>query len=144
MITLILKNIMEKEVVFANVVAGVVIKQDGKYLLVQEKQPKAYGLWNLPAGRVDVGDTIEYTAIKEAKEESGFDVELIRKLDIFQNLATDPVKHAFEARIIGGEINFPDDEILDVQWFAFEEIINMADKLRDGWILEAIKMVEEK
>ncbi|KKR21500.1 MAG: MutT (Mutator protein) [Parcubacteria group bacterium GW2011_GWE2_39_37] len=135
---------MEKEVVFANVVAGVVIKQDGKYLLVQEKQPKAYGLWNLPAGRVDVGDTIEYTAIKEAKEESGFDVELIRKLDIFQNLATDPVKHAFEARIIGGEINFPDDEILDVQWFAFEEIINMADKLRDGWILEAIKMVEEK
>ncbi|KKQ60708.1 MAG: MutT (Mutator protein) [Parcubacteria group bacterium GW2011_GWE2_38_18] len=134
---------MENEVVFANVVAGVVIKQNNKYLLVQEKQPKAYGLWNLPAGRVDVGDTIEHTAIKEAKEESGFDVELIRKLDIFQNLATDPVMHAFEAKIIGGEINFPEDEILDVQWFAFEEIKSMADKLRASWILEAIKMLED-
>jgi ADP-ribose pyrophosphatase YjhB (NUDIX family) len=35
------------------VVAGVVVKQDGKYLLVQEKKPEAHGLWNLPAGRVE-------------------------------------------------------------------------------------------
>ena len=67
---------MEKPVVTAFVVAGAVLKKDGKYLLVQEAQSKAYGLWNLPAGRVDVGDTIEQTAVKEAKEESGFDVKL--------------------------------------------------------------------
>jgi ADP-ribose pyrophosphatase YjhB (NUDIX family) len=49
-------------------VAACLIKRDGKYLLVQEKQPKAYGLWNLPAGKVDEGYTIEETAIKEAKD----------------------------------------------------------------------------
>lgn len=135
---------MEKEVVKVNVVAGVVIKQDNKYLLVQEKQPKAYGLWNFPAGRVDVGDTIEQTAVKEAKEESGYDVELIRKLGIFQDNATDAVKHAFLSKIIGGELNFPKNEILDAKWFTFEEIKKMEDELRGKWVLKAIKMAEEE
>jgi 8-oxo-dGTP diphosphatase len=129
-------------VVLRPIVAGVVIKQDGKYLLVQEKQPKAYGLWNFPAGKVDLGDTIEQTAIKEAQEEVGLDVELIRKIDIFQDNADTPPKHAFEARVIGGELKFPKDEILDAQWFSFKEIKAMPDKLRDEWILGATSMLE--
>lgn len=125
------------------IVAGAVIKKDGKYLLVQEKQPKAYGLWNWPAGRVDAGDSIEKTAIKEAKEESGFDVELVRKLDIFQDSADTPPKHAFEAKIIGGELKYPEDEILDAKWFTADEIKSMKDKLRGEWILGAIAMLEK-
>ncbi|HCP08865.1 MAG TPA: hypothetical protein DIT25_03655 [Candidatus Moranbacteria bacterium] len=133
---------MKKEVVKTNVVAGVVIKQDGKYLLVQEKYEKIYGLWNFPAGRVDVGDTIEQTAVKEAKEESGYDVELIRKIDIFQDTAKEDAKHAFEAKIIGGELKFPEDEILDAKWFTYGEIVGMKDKLRGAWILKAIEILE--
>ena len=57
---------VEKPIAHTFVVAGVVLEHDGTYLLVQEKQPRAYGLWNLPAGRVDEGDTIEQTAVKEA------------------------------------------------------------------------------
>jgi len=135
---------MEKEIIKVAVVAGVVIKKDGKYLLVQEKQPKAYGLWNFPAGRVEVGDTIEQTAIKEAKEETGFDVELIRKIDIFQESADKEVRHAFTAKIIGGELKYSKDEIMDVQWFTFDEIQNMKDKLRSGWIIGAISILENK
>ena len=133
---------MEKEVVKVSVVAGVVIKKSNKYLLVQEKQERVYGLWNLPAGRVDVGDTTEETAVKEAKEEAGYDVELVRKLDIWQKTATEPPKHAFEAKIIGGELKYPEDEILDARWFTFEEIKDMKDKLRGEWILEAISILE--
>jgi len=126
------------------IVAGVVIKRDGKYLLVQEKQPKAYGLWNWPAGRVEIGDSIEETAIKEAKEETGFDVELIRKLSIFQNDINTPPKHSFEAKIIGGELKYPEDEILDAKWFTLDEIKNMQDKLRGDWIMGAIGVLEGK
>lgn len=133
---------MEKEVVKVAVVAGVVIKKDGKYLLVQEKQPKAFGLCNFPAGRVDVGDTIEQTAIKEAKEETGYDVELMKKLDIFQESADKEVRHAFTAKIIGGDLKYPEDEILDVRWFSFKEIQEMKDKLRSGWIIGAISVLE--
>lgn len=39
--------------VSVHVVAGCVIEKDGKFLLVQEKKPIAYGLWNLPAGRAN-------------------------------------------------------------------------------------------
>ena len=134
---------MEKETIKVDVVAGVVVNENGKYLLVQETKPNVYGLWNLPAGRVDIGDTIEQTAIKEAKEESGYDVELIKKIGIFQEKATDAAKHAFEAKIIGGKLNFPKDEILNAKWFNFEEIGNMRDKLRGNWVFQAIRMIKK-
>ena len=135
---------MEKEIVKVAVVACAVIKKGGKYLLVQEKQQIAYGLWGFPGGRVDVGDTIEQTAVKEAKEESGYDIELIRKIDIFQKLATEPPKHIFEARIVGGELQYPDDEILDAKWFIFDEIKEMKGKLRGDWVIAAITLLEDR
>lgn len=127
------------------IVAGVVIKQDGKYLLVRENRPgtKVHGLWNLPAGKVEEGSTIEETAVKEAKEESGYDVELIRKLDIFQESEKVPPRHAFEARIIGGELKWPEGEILEAKWFTFQEIQKMAEHLRGEWILGAITILEQ-
>lgn len=126
------------------VVACAVIKKDSRYLLVQEKQPIAYGLWGFPGGRVDIGDTIEQTAIKEAKEESGYDIELIRKIDILQELATEAPKHFFEARIVGGELQYPDDEILDAKWFTFDEIKQMKEKLRGNWVIDAITLLENR
>ena len=135
---------MQNESIKVDVVAGVVLKKDGKYLLIQEKQPKAYMLWNFPAGKVDAGESFEQAAVRETKEESGYEVELIKKIGIFQTLPTDAVKHAFEAKIIGGELHFPEDEIMDAKWLTFEEIKQMKDKLRDEWILEAINILESK
>lgn len=126
------------------IVAGVVVKQDGKYLLVQENAPgeKIHGLWNFPAGRVAQGDSIERTAVKEAQEESGYEVELIRKLGIWQDNTETPPKHAFEARIIGGELQWPADEILEAKWFTLSEIEAMKDVLRSEWIMGAINLLE--
>lgn len=126
------------------VVAGVVIQKDSKYLLVQEKQPKAYKLWNWPAGKVDDGYTLEQTAVKEAKEESGFAVKLVRLLDIWQRTAQESVQHAFEAVIVGGELAFPKDEILDAQWFSSQELQSMKDRVRGQWILEAVALIERQ
>ncbi len=134
----------QEETIKVEVVAGVVIKKDGKYLLLQEKQPRAYGLWNFPAGRVDVGESLEQAAIREAKEESGYDVEIGEEIKIFHTSATDVVKHAFIGKIIGGELNFPEDEILDAQWFTFLEVEQMKDKLRSEWVLSAISILENK
>src|SRR5258708_408411 len=127
---------MEK-LVTTYIVAGVVIKHNGKYLLVQENRPGSldiHGLWNFPAGRVDEGQTIEETAVREAKEESGYDVVLVRKLDIFQDNANTPPKHAFEATIIGGELRWSKDELLDAKWFSFQEIQVMKHQLRSEWV----------
>jgi 8-oxo-dGTP diphosphatase len=119
-----------------------VIYKEGRYLLVQEKKPEAYGLWNLPAGRVEEGYSIEETAIKEAKEETGMDVRLIRKIVIYQNTAQELVKHVFESEIIGGDILIPEDEILDVKWFTIDEIRLMGDAIRNPWVLDVIELSE--
>jgi ADP-ribose pyrophosphatase YjhB (NUDIX family) len=134
---------MEKETIKVPVVAGAILEKDYRYLLIQERQPAAYGLWNFPAGRVDVGETLEEAAEREAKEESGYTVKIIGKVGIFQNKAEDAVKHAYAVKITDGELKFPEDEIMDAKWFSFEEIESMRDKLRGSWILEALIKYEE-
>lgn len=130
---------MGKPLAMVFVVCGVLIEKDGKYLLVREKQPKVYGLWNLPGGRVDEGETLEEAAVREAKEECGLEVCLIEPLITINRSIELPVLHAYSAKIISGEINFPEDEILDVQWFSKDEILHMKDKLRNqDYILGAL------
>lgn len=131
----------EENFVYVCVVAGCLLEQEGKFLLVQEKKPKAYGLWNLPAGRVEKGFTISETAIKETKEESGYDVEITKKIGVFNNDGDGSVRHAFSAKIVGGQLEIPEDEILDAKWWSLEEIeeLSREGKIRSSFVLEAIK-----
>ena len=134
----------ENSVEWIGVVAGSVIKKDGKYLLVQEKQPKAYGLWNLPAGYVDKGEEVEAAAVREAKEESGYDVKLDGLIGLYHETTKEPVKHIFRAHIVGGELRAQEDEILDVKWLTYDEVktLNSEGKLRAAFIFEVISKVE--
>lgn len=130
--------------VYSVLVGAVIIKKDDKYLLVQEKQEIAYGLWNLPAGKVDEGFTVKETAAKEAQEETGYQVKLLRKIGVYQESEKNAVKHVFEAEIISGELNPPADEILAAEWFSYQEILAMKDKLRDSYIIAAVEEMEKK
>ncbi len=124
------------------VIAGVLLNQNGKVLLVQEKQTKAHGQWSFPAGHVDTGETIEEAAIREAKEESGYDVELDQALPVIHRSADSPVLHAFAARIVGGQLHLPPDEILDAKWFTPSEIRALGPDLRSPeYILGALDAV---
>lgn len=125
----------------APVVAACLIKQDNKYLLVQEGMPNIYGLWNLPAGHVDKGEQIETAAIREAKEETGFSVQLVKEIDLIHEGIGKSVKHIFSANIIGGEISADGNEIIDVKWLSFDEIKtkNRENKLRNTWVWDIIQ-----
>lgn len=123
------------------IVAGCVLEKDGKYLLVQERKEVAYGKWNLPAGRVDVGETIEQAAIREVREESGYEVELETELRVEHDAASYPVVlHSYKAKIIGGELEYRQDELLDARWYAIEEIeaLHREAKLRVDWVINSI------
>jgi ADP-ribose pyrophosphatase YjhB (NUDIX family) len=137
---------IDENLIFVYVVVGSVIEKDGKFLLVQEKKPEVRGLWNLPAGKAEKNLTLEESAIKEAKEETGFDVEIIKQIGIYHKKENKSIKHAYKAKIVGGELKIPKDEILDAKWFSFEEIknLNKQNKVRDDWIFEAIKSQVKK
>lgn len=130
-----------QSVEWAGIVAACLLEQDGRYLLVQEKQPKAYGLWNLPAGHVDKGETIPQAAVRETKEEAGFIVELDKEIGVFHESVGRPVVHVFRARIVDGELTIREDEILDAQWLPYEDISSLHDagKLRGEWIWQALQ-----
>ena len=134
----------EASVQWVGVVAGCVIEQNGMYLLVQEKQQKAYGLWNLPAGYVDKGEEIEAAAVREAKEETGLDVKLAGEIGVWHEDVKRPVKHAFRATVVGGDLHAQEDEILDIAWLTYDEIagLDKAGKLRAPWVAEAVSKVE--
>jgi len=126
------------------IIVGGVIEKDGKYLLVQEAQQKAYGKWNIPAGHLDPNETIFDGAKREIKEESGFDVELTGVCQIGnQKLTNDTfVSVVFSTKIVSGEIKFDPNELLDVKWFTYEEILAMKDQLRmENFILGTIDNV---
>lgn len=91
-------------------VGAVVRNDDGDMLLIQRSDN---GLWALPSGAQDIGETTRQAAIREVKEETGYDVEIIGISGIY----SDP-RHViaynggevrqefsivFRARVVGGE-----------------------------------------
>lgn len=117
-----------------SIAAGGVIEQEGKYLLIQEAREDIYGKWNLPAGRLDPGETVSEAAKREIYEECGFRVELtgvcqIGSWKLVDNIAIGII---FSTKIVGGEINFNPDEILDAKWFTYNEILAMRSELRSA------------
>jgi len=136
------KDNLDENLLTVWVVAGVVIKKDDKYLLVQEASKGIRGLWNLPAGKAEKGSTLIETAAREAKEETGFDVEIIKQLGVYHEDGDRSVRHAYEAKIIGGQLCPPADEILDAKWYTYDEVIALKDKLRSNWILKAIDQIK--
>lgn len=140
------QEVWETTIAWSRVVVGCVVPDDkGRYLLVQEQQVKAYGLWNLPAGHVDKGESIEHAAVREVKEETGYDVELDEKIGIYHDVVESPIRHAFKASVIGGTLKPHPGEILDAKWFSYEEICKLREsaKLRVEWIFDAITRVEK-
>lgn len=140
------KEQFEASIARSRVVAACVIRDEkGRYLLVQEAQPKVYGLWNLAAGHVDKGESIEEAAVREAKEETGLVVKLVDKIGIWHDKVDEPIRHAFTVRVTGGEVMPQPGEVLDAKWFTYNQIVRMKDegKLRVEWIFDAITQVEK-
>lgn len=118
---------------------AVLLEKDGKFLLGQEATPIIYGLWNWQQGKVDEGEDLETAGIREVKEETGFDIRIVKKLTVIENpFAGTKETHVFLGEIVGGELSFSKEEILDARWFTKEEIEGMKDELTGPWVIEVI------
>ena len=116
----------------STIVVGVAVVGESKLLMVQEAQKKCYGQWNLPAGHLDEGETFLKGAVREAKEETGYDVELTGLVGIFTSKGDYPQIVIFAGEVVGGGMKFDEEEILDVKWIPFEELAEMDVRLPAG------------
>jgi SSS family solute:Na+ symporter len=84
------------------VLSGSAIIEDGKLLLLRKIKNNTY---EFPGGKVEPGESIEETAIRETKEELSCDVELIRHITAIKFQKEDRyfVSHKFSVKILKGE-----------------------------------------
>ncbi len=90
-------------------------------LLVRRARDPFAGCWALPGGFVEVGETVEQACTREAREETGLEVEPVELLGVYSHPARDPRFHtasvvflcrALEGRAQGG------DDAAEARWFA--------------------------
>ena len=104
--------------------------------------------WNLPAGGLDDEESVIDGAIREIYEETGCKVEITGVLEIINEILNgiNVVCFFFDTKIVEEKISVDGDEISNVKWFSYDEMINMKDELRaDGYFLSTIqKKMENK
>jgi len=102
-------------VIFKNPVPGVgvlVEMQDGVVLIKRGHNPKK-GRWALPAGFIEADESIEEAAVRECKEETNLDIELLEMFHV-DSFPTDPTPQSgiiifYRAKPISGELKPGDD-----------------------------------
>jgi len=110
---------------------GTVIVQDGKLVLVKRGVEPGKGKWSIPGGAVELGETVRDTAMREAKEECGLDIELVEDtpMDAIDNMIMGEnerlryhyVLLQFLARPRGGTLRAGGD-VTEVRWVPLEEV----------------------
>jgi len=69
----------------------VIIECESGIVMIKRKNPPAG--WALPGGFVDYGENLESAAVREAREETGLDVELVRQFHTYSAPDRDPRQH---------------------------------------------------
>ena len=84
---------------------------DNQVLLVRRAVDPAQGSWCLPGGFIEIGETPQQAASRECKEESGFDVEINRLIDVFyyEDYRGSGILVLYQGKITGGSAQSGDD-----------------------------------
>jgi len=99
------------------------VDQPGRPILLIERKHPPYG-WALPGGFVDVGETLEQAAVREAAEEISLNVTLKTLLGCYSGADRDPRGHTVSAVYIAETTGTPEaaDDAANVQAFTLDEL----------------------
>ena len=101
---------------------------DNKILLIKRNTRPFVGYWALPGGRMDPGETIEQTVIREVKEETGLIVTIVSRIgEYVEEGIKDDVEYeyyptCFVVKPVGGEVIRQESEIQQIQLFSLNEL----------------------
>ncbi len=97
---------------------GAVVRDDsGRVLLIRRAHEPGSGLWSLPGGKVEEGETDAEALIRELREETGLFATVGAFIGSVERPAPSGVFaiHDYECSVTGGELR-PGDDATDVRW----------------------------
>ena len=83
----------------------IIIEINEGVVLIKRKNPPEG--WALPGGFVDYGESLENAAIREAKEETGLDIRIIRQFHTYSDPSRDPRHHTISTVFIAKANGLP-------------------------------------
>jgi len=101
-------------------------------------------LWALPKGTPDAGETIEETALRETREETGLEVEIvgplrsIRYFFVRRTTRFNKTVHFFLMRAIGGSTDAHDAEFDEVRWVELHEALALLSHATERSVVEEV------
>lgn len=112
-----------------------IIQKNNKFVFMQ----RANGDWTFPSGKQENGETLDETTIREAKEETGLDIEIVAHLG--KRIIGDNTLHFNLCATSGGKLHLAEpDQFLSCTWKSASEIL----RLTKGQITTCVKMHIEK
>lgn len=107
---------------------GVVFREGEEGIEIVLVSRRSSGLFALPKGKVDPGEQVEQTAVREVREESGLEAEILEELGEVRywfadenRERVDKVVYFFLMRSTGGDMADHDHEFDDVGWYHLAE-----------------------
>jgi 8-oxo-dGTP diphosphatase len=108
------------------------IFRDGRVLIVRRGRPPARGLYTLPGGGVELGETLEEAIIREVREETGLAIAPLALVGFREAIARDAAGRVdrhfvilpFAARWVGGEIAL-NEELAEAHWRKPDELAGL-------------------
>src|SRR5690349_14813106 len=98
-------------------------------VLIRRGRPPGQGLWNMPGGKLELGETVRDAAVREAREETGLEIAGLRLIDVVDAYARgDDGAIAYHWTLVdfradwtGGEVCAGDDA-LDARWVPLADL----------------------
>lgn len=120
--------------------------EDKIFLVRQFRYPYKEEVLELPAGKINVGETPNETAIRELEEEAGLKAESVDLMfEIYPSPGyTNEKIYVYRANgIVNGKMNLDEDEFLSGKWYSKSELKEMIDKkaIKDAKTLIALLSV---
>ncbi|WP_175640364.1 NUDIX domain-containing protein [Metabacillus schmidteae] len=133
----------------AEVKAGVaVLIFNENYQVLLQKRADV-GLWGIPSGHIEIGETVSEAAIREVKEETNLDIRINKLIGVYSDphsqvfsYPNGQVVHfittCFLAEIIGGELICNLEESIEMKFFDVHQLPKDLLKMHPRWLDDAL------
>jgi 8-oxo-dGTP pyrophosphatase MutT (NUDIX family) len=107
-------------------VCAIIENEQNEWLVVKKKYGGLKDKWSLPAGFVDEGETVDQAVVREVKEETGLDIEILGvvgvRTGVIHNSISDNMV-VFKCKPLSFNIKICEKELFDVQFINKDTLV---------------------